>query len=64
MSITRWLKGRTARAANAILGRTGQPFWQDESFGRWVRSPDELNDLIRYLEGNPVAAGLAAEPEE
>jgi REP element-mobilizing transposase RayT len=30
--ITRWLKGSTARRANLVLGRTGQPFWQDESF--------------------------------
>ncbi len=28
----RWLKGRTARQANRILGRRGQPFWQDESY--------------------------------
>ena len=30
--ITRWVKGSTARQANLILGRTGQPFWQDESY--------------------------------
>jgi REP element-mobilizing transposase RayT len=29
--ITRWVKGATARAANLLLGRTGQVFWQDES---------------------------------
>lgn len=37
--IMRWLKSRTARRANRILNRTGQPFWQDESFDHWVRSP-------------------------
>jgi len=31
-SMMRWLKGRTGRNADRILGRTGAPFWQDESF--------------------------------
>src|SRR5450759_4863257 len=43
-TIMRWLKGRTGRVANQILGRTGAPFWQDESFDHWVRSADELLD--------------------
>ncbi len=30
--IARWLKGSTARRANEFLGRTGQRFWQDESY--------------------------------
>jgi putative transposase len=53
-----WLKGRTARAANRMLGRTGKPFWQDESFDHWVRSDYELHHLIAYVESNPVRAGL------
>src|SRR6185503_11377559 len=31
------LKGATARAANRLLGRTGDPFWQKESYDHWVR---------------------------
>ena len=31
------LKGFTARAANKILDRTGQPFWQHESYDHWIR---------------------------
>jgi putative transposase len=57
--ITRTLKGFTARQGNTILGRTGQPFWQDEWFDHWVRNRDELNRTIRYIERNPVSAGLA-----
>src|SRR5258708_2591146 len=57
-AITRWLKGSTARRANQLLGRTGQPFWQDESYDHWVRNGDELNRIVRYIENNPVAAGL------
>jgi len=60
--IMRWLKGRTARQANRILGRTGMKFWQDESFDHWIRSEEELRDLIAYVENNPVKAGLVAEP--
>jgi REP element-mobilizing transposase RayT len=45
--IMRWLKGRTARKANQILGRTGSPFWQDESFDHWVRTAEELRDLTQ-----------------
>jgi len=33
-ALMRWLKGSTARDANQILGRSGQPFWQDESYPR------------------------------
>ena len=28
--IMRWLKTATANRANALLGRTGTPFWQRE----------------------------------
>src|SRR5215472_6641716 len=34
--ITQAIKGCTARQANLILGRTGQPFWAIESFDRWI----------------------------
>ena len=60
-AIMRWLKGRTARQANRILGRTGMKFWQDESFDHWIRTKEELWDLIAYVENNPVKAGLVAE---
>ena len=63
-AITRWLKGRTGRRANQILGRTGTPFWQDESFDRWIRSREELRELIRYVEDNPVTAGLVSSVEQ
>src|SRR5437867_3300642 len=35
--VTRALKNNSARLANQILNRTGHPFWQDESFDRWIR---------------------------
>jgi putative transposase len=57
-----WIKGVSARKANEILGRTGQPFWQRESYDRWVRTSDEYRRILRYIEWNPVKAGLVTEP--
>ena len=59
----RWLKGRTARVANEILGRRGLPFWQDESYDHWIRTNKELRVLIGYVEENPVRAGLVGAAE-
>jgi len=62
--ITRLLKGYTARSANVILGRTGQAFWQDESFDHWVRDSAEQERIIRYIQNNPVTAGLVSKAED
>jgi putative transposase len=62
--ITRAIKGYTAREANRILDSTGQPFWQDESYDRWIRDETAFHRIVRYIEGNPVSAGLAGSIEE
>jgi putative transposase len=62
-TITRWLKSWTARQANQLLRRVGQPFWQDESYDHWVRNRRQRSRIIRYIEENPVSAGLAAAAE-
>jgi putative transposase len=62
----RWLgplKGFTAHQANRLLGRQG-PFWQDESYDHLIRDDQEFGRVQRYIEQNPVGAGLAALPEE
>ena len=46
------VKSASARAANAILGRTGQPFWQDESYDHWVRGDRERASITSYIEHN------------
>jgi REP element-mobilizing transposase RayT len=61
--VTRGIKGVSARDANATLGRTGNPFWQDESFDHWVRTPCEFERIRNYVEMNPVKAGLTRTPE-
>lgn len=62
--ITQQIKGYTARQANVILGRKGQPFWQDESYDHWVRDQDEMFSIARYIVYNPVKAGLIQRPED
>jgi putative transposase len=63
-AIMRWLKGRTSRVINRVLGRTGIPLWQDESYDHWIRSSEELEETIAYVENNPVSAGLVEAAEQ
>jgi REP element-mobilizing transposase RayT len=58
------LKRFTARECNKIPGRTGQAFWQDESYDRLVRDAAEFSRIARYIEMNPVRAELVSTPEE
>ena len=48
----------TARQANLVLGRTGETFWQRESFDHWIRYDAEKERIRRYLRGNPVVREL------
>ena len=58
------LKRHTAREGNQMLGLTGHRFWQEESYDRLVRDDREFNKIAKYIEMNPVNAGLAATPED
>lgn len=61
------LKGRKrqiARQANLILRRTGETFWQRESYDHWIRNDEEKSRIRRYIQMNPVKAGLCKAPEE
>jgi putative transposase len=58
------LKGASARQSDRLLGRTGQPFWQDESYDRPVRNSDEFHRIENYIVQNPVRGGLARSAEE
>ena len=58
------LKGCTAREANLVLGSTGQPFWQAESYDHWVRDAREFERIVTYIENNPVKAGFVTRPED
>jgi putative transposase len=62
--ITKAVKNFSARQANALQGRTGQPFWQDESYDHWVRGREELEKIVSHIERNPLAAGLVERVED
>ncbi len=62
--INRSLKTYTSRQANTILGRTGQPFWAEESYDRWIRAERDLENAVQYIEGNPVAVNLCERSED
>jgi putative DNA methylase len=61
--ITHIIKGRSAREANLILGRSG-PFWQHESYDHFVRSKKEFDRIVNYIEQNPVSAGFAFDAKD
>ena len=62
--LTKSLKGITAKRANAMLGSTGRPFWQEERYDHLVRHEREFGKIRNYIEGNPVRAGLVREAGE
>ncbi|HEV2694237.1 MAG TPA: transposase [Verrucomicrobiae bacterium] len=57
-------KSFSSRQANKTLKRTGEQFWQTESFDHVIRNPEEQVRLIRYVENNPVKAGFCKRPED
>ncbi len=51
-------KAFTAREANRYLGRTGNSFWQEESFDRLIRDENDFYHRVYYTLNNPVEAKL------
>lgn len=56
------IKRFTARESNKILGKTG-PFWQDESYDRYIRNEIEFRNTVNYVLNNPVKARLVKDWE-
>ena len=54
-------KSYTAHESNKILERSGQ-FWMEDYFDRFIRNRENYRNTIRYIENNPVKAGLCAKP--
>jgi len=48
----------TGRTANRTLSREG-PFWQGEYYDRYIRDDAHFAAALKYIEDNPVSAGLA-----
>ena len=51
------LKGATAREANRVLGRTGERFWQAESYDHWVRDDREFERIVSLYRKQPCEGG-------
>ena len=56
-TIAHSIKSYTAHEANKLLCRTGR-FWQVEPFDRYIRNARHFASVVRYIENNPVKAGL------
>jgi REP element-mobilizing transposase RayT len=56
-------KSYTAKAANRLLERNGT-LWQEDYFDRYMRDEEHLRKAVRYIENNPVKAGLVKFPAE
>ncbi|HMT06694.1 MAG TPA: transposase [Pyrinomonadaceae bacterium] len=57
------IKGYTANAVNKLLGRSGR-FWSPDYFDRFIRDRKHLANVLKYIDENPVKAGLCKVPEE
>src|SRR5690606_13170090 len=62
-SIMKTVKSVTAHKINKLLGRSG-PVWQPDYFDRYIRDQEHFARTVRYIENNPVKAGLCNAPEE
>ena len=60
--ILRSWKGYIAHAANKVLQRQGS-FWEREYWDTYMRNEEQLARARRYIEQNPVKAGLIREPK-
>ena len=57
------LKSYSSLRANQILGRSGL-FWGKDYFDRFIRDDNHLQAVVRYVEYNPVTAGLCMSRHE
>lgn len=57
-------KSFTATKANRILERTGDRFWQAESYDHFIRDDEEMVRCCAYATQNPVKAGLCERAED
>jgi REP element-mobilizing transposase RayT len=60
-SILHTWKSFTSHEANKLLGRKGR-LWERETFDHLIRSVDDLERFIAYVERNPVEARLCHSP--
>jgi non-canonical purine NTP pyrophosphatase (RdgB/HAM1 family) len=57
------IKSYSANLINKLRGREG-PLWQREYHDRIIRGDKDMASVFRYIESNPVKAGLVTKPGE
>ena len=57
------IKSYTANEANKALNRSGR-FWSPDYFDRFIRGREHFISTRKYIENNPVKAGLCKAPED
>jgi REP element-mobilizing transposase RayT len=55
-------KSYTSTRANKLLGRTGE-FWYREYYDRFIRDRRHYDNVVAYIDRNPVKAGLCSSPD-
>lgn len=61
--ISQSVQSYTATQCNRIRKQSGR-FWQQETYDHWARDEAEMHRIIRYIENNPITAGLVEKPEQ
>jgi acetyl-CoA synthetase len=62
-SIIKSIKSISSHKINKKLDRTGR-IWQPDYFDRYIRDAEHFVKTVRYIENNPVKAGLCGSPGE
>ena len=58
-----WKQFASLRAKRMLRLGEGR-FWQPEAYDHWIRDDEERARIARYIRGNPVKAGLCAQPDD
>lgn len=56
-TIMNGIKGASSHSVNKLLERKGS-LWQDESLDRMVRTPEEFNQILLYIQQNAIETGV------
>lgn len=62
--LQRFVRLAKQRSGYLFVRATGEPLWQTSYFDRALRRDEVLADVVRYVIGNPVRAGLVARPAD
>ena len=61
--IMKTIKSVSAHAINKKAGHSGS-IWQPDYFDRYIRDQEHFSQAVKYIENNPVKAGLCESPDQ